>query len=297
MIFCASSSSLNNCTRAEQDTTENLWAGPALGKSVFISSNGIDVNGISGEITKTTPLGFYQIDTITSDGEETAVISNITMEKEKYDLAKDSISCPNYRAKIKQPDRTFKVQDCSILSHGKERKVCPNTIEINAAGESQDESLKYPTKLFTFLEKKKWKKSIRRCLKHPEEASAIEDHWRIVPLTLAIVMKAPVHVIETLLIAYPNGIKARDDKKMLPLHFAFRLGSSEEIANILVHSYPEALTIKDCKGHSPRDILRAYHRYYTNERINGRERDINKTNVDENRKRLINAFLDMRVTF
>merc|ERR1740123_1546325 len=125
----------------------------------------------------------------------------------------------------------------------------------------------------------------------------IDDCSRISPLILAIVMKAPVRVIEALLSAYPNGIKTRDDKKMLPLHFAFRLGCSEEVANILVDSYPKALRVKDSKGHTPRGILKAYRHHYKKERAKGdmnqsmRKKAKGTTNIDRNRKILINTYL------
>jgi len=164
----------------------------------------------------------------------------------------------------------------------------------------------YPTKLIKLVEKKKWEDAIQRCVEKPEEASTWmcrlqevdgkgkkknELRWRILPIHSAIVLHAPVEVIEALVDAYPDGIKTGDDRQMLPLHMAFRLGANTETAAVLVDAYPDALTKKDSKGHTPLHVLKAYRRKYEKERKEGKK---SNSVIDENRKELIQFYLGNR---
>jgi len=164
----------------------------------------------------------------------------------------------------------------------------------------------YPTKLIKLVEKKKWEEAIQRCVDHPQEASTwmcrlqevdnvdkkkTEVRWRILPLHSAIVLHAPVEVIEALVDAYPDGIKTGDDRQMLPLHMAFRLGASPETAAVLVDAYPDALGMKDSKGHTPLHVLKAYRRKYEKEKKKGKRLS---SAIDRNRKDLIHFYLGNR---
>jgi len=194
-----------------------------------------------------------------------------------------------------------KVQGDLILNHDEEREAPPDSKALHTTEKNQFKFLNHPTKLFSLLKEKEWEKAIIRCVDYPKEASMIENRWKISPLTFAVVMQAPVNVIEALLYAHPNAIRTYDDKKMLPLHFAFRLGCNEVVANVLVQSYPEALTMKDCKGHTPRSILKAYHHHYKDEEMKGKNSNecmtknvkgnTIKREVDRNRKCLIEIYL------
>lgn len=164
----------------------------------------------------------------------------------------------------------------------------------------------YPTKLIKLVEKKKWEEAIQRCVDYPQEASTwmcrlqevdgadkkkTEVRWRILPLHSAIVLHAPVEVIEALVDAYPDGIKTGDDRQMLPLHMAFRLGASPETAAVLVDAYPDALSMKDSKGHTPLHVLKAYRRKYEKEKKKGKRLS---SAIDRNRKDLIHFYLGNR---
>jgi len=164
----------------------------------------------------------------------------------------------------------------------------------------------YPTKLIKLVEKKKWEEAIQRCVDYPQEASTWmcrlqeidgidkkkkEVRWRILPLHSAIVLHAPVEVIEALVDAYPDGIKTGDDRQMLPLHMAFRLGASPETAAVLVDAYPDALGMKDSKGHTPLHVLKAYRRKYEKEKKKGKRLS---SAIDRNRKDLIHFYLGNR---
>ena len=156
------------------------------------------------------------------------------------------------------------------------------------------------------MEKKKWEEAIQRCVDYPQEASTwmcrlqevdgadkkkTEVRWRILPLHSAIVLHAPVEVIEALVDAYPDGIKTGDDRQMLPLHMAFRLGASPETAAVLVDAYPDALSMKDSKGHTPLHVLKAYRRKYEKEKKKGKRLS---SAIDRNRKDLIHFYLGNR---
>jgi len=183
----------------------------------------------------------------------------------------------------------------------------PNTIEKREGGEPvrDDNYGTYPTKLYELVEGKKWEKAIQRCADHPQEASMCrfkrvdadcvdnqkkKDRSGCSPLALAIILRAPVEVIKALVDAYPNGAKVGDARNMLPLHMAFRLGSSPTTAAVLVCAYPCALTAKDSKGHTPRQILKAYRREYEKKENKGKY----KCAMDRNRKDLINHYLGSR---
>jgi len=91
--------------------------------------------------------------------------------------------------------------------------------------------------------------------------------------------------------ACPQGLRKGDDRKMLPLHMAFRLGASPETTAVLVDAYPDAIKKKDSKGHTPLHILKAYRRKYQKERNRGSR---SNTDMDKNRKHLIRFYLGSR---
>lgn len=167
----------------------------------------------------------------------------------------------------------------------------------------------YPTALIQLIERKQWEQAITRCSEFPQEASTWmcrlqevkgksdkskedEVRWRILPIHSAIVLHAPVEMIEALIEAYPEGLRKGDDRKMLPLHMAFRLGSSPETAAVIVDAYPVALKKKDSRGHTPLHILKAYRKKYIKDRENGKRSG--DTTMDINRKKLIKFYLGGR---
>mmetsp|Transcript_30268 Transcript_30268/g.35222 ORF Transcript_30268/g.35222 Transcript_30268/m.35222 type:complete len:655 (-) Transcript_30268:295-2259(-) len=165
----------------------------------------------------------------------------------------------------------------------------------------------YPTVLIQLIEKKMWEQAITRCVEVPQEASTWmcrlqeiknkrdeknDVRWKILPIHSAIVLHAPVEVIEALVEAYPQGLRKGDDRRMLPLHMAFRLGSSPETAAVLVDAYPTALRKKDSRGHTPLHILKAYRRKYMKEHESGKKKST--TEMDSNRKKLIKFYLGGR---
>ena len=109
-----------------------------------------------------------------------------------------------------------------------------------------------PSVLIKLIEKKMWKQAITRCVDFPAEASIWmcrlqkvkgendvkkEVRWKILPIHSAIVLHSPVELIESLVDAYPQGLRKGDDRNMLPLHMAFRLGEFNWCERISCESF------------------------------------------------------------
>jgi len=169
-----------------------------------------------------------------------------------------------------------------------------------------------PAVLIKLMERQMWIEAIKRCADYPDEAATwmyrLQEvkgekknakgkfRWKILPVHSAIVLHAPVQMIEALVDAYPQGVQKGDDRNMLPLHMAFRLGASPETAAVLVDSYPDALLIKDSKGQTPLRILKEYKRKYKKEKERGNGQKKSKDDIlrDTNRKSLIKLYLGRR---
>ena len=162
------------------------------------------------------------------------------------------------------------------------------------------------TTLISMIESKMWCETIKRCEEYSEEASVWlscqegnnvkqnkneSNVWRILPIHAAIVMHAPPEVVQALLLVHPMGAGASDDRLMLPLHMAFRLGSDLNTAYLIKNVYPEALYEENIKGQTPLDILKVFKKKYTRDKHDGIHRD-NKY-VDSNKLELVRCFLEI----
>mmetsp|Transcript_39447 Transcript_39447/g.48044 ORF Transcript_39447/g.48044 Transcript_39447/m.48044 type:complete len:121 (+) Transcript_39447:3-365(+) len=65
------------------------------------------------------------------------------------------------------------------------------------------------------------------------------------PLHAALYLDCPCEVIESLLRAYPEGAKFRDDLGILPLQLARWRNCSEQIINAILGVFPEGDTMYD----------------------------------------------------
>ena len=171
--------------------------------------------------------------------------------------------------------------------------------------DSQDINSDEPTQLFNLIEKQMWTEALKRCQEYPQEARiwmcrlrTVESttqkpkkelHWRILPIHCAVVLHAPMDLIQELIFAFPLGLEKGDDKSMAPAHCAFKIGLDPDITQVLVGSFPEALLLRDEENHTPLDILKAYRRKY-------RKNDLLATmeqedQLDVNRRELIQLYL------
>jgi ankyrin repeat protein len=116
-----------------------------------------------------------------------------------------------------------------------------------------------PTLLFSLIHQKLWPKVIERAQSHRDECATWATRrdqngkirWRLLPLHAAIIFKAPIDTVETILLASPISAQCRDDQGMLPIHLAFRNGHDEAIINLLLMSYPNSVNVPDKKGRLP----------------------------------------------
>lgn len=179
------------------------------------------------------------------------------------------------------------------------------TIKIEVDADSQEVDSDEPTQLFTLIEKQMWTEAMKRCLEYPQEAriwmcrlrtvesptkkQKKEIHWRILPIHCAVVLHAPMDLIQELIFAYPQGLEKGDDKNMTPAHCAFKIGLDPDVTQVLVGSFPEALLLRDEENHTPLDILKAYRRKYRkNDLLHTLEQE---NQLDVNRRELIRLYL------
>ena len=83
------------------------------------------------------------------------------------------------------------------------------------------------------------------------EEHSNEIRWSQLPLHAALIFKAPIKVIELLLLNYRMAARCTDDQKMLPLHLAFRYGASDNVIHLLLKEFPEAMNATDHKDRPP----------------------------------------------
>jgi ankyrin repeat protein len=113
------------------------------------------------------------------------------------------------------------------------------------------------TVLFRLLLKKDWKAAIARANSFPDEAATwivtkgFNGNLRFLPLHKACVLQPPESVIETLLAAYPEGAKSRDQDAWHPVHCACFYGASDKVINLLLNSYAKGAQAKDDEGRLP----------------------------------------------
>jgi hypothetical protein len=255
-------------------------------------------------------------DSETDDDEQDSVVQQ---DIEETDKSKNSsiLKNPSAKSLAEKSAKNANNRHAEASSTAKDYSVIPrdsakkNYIQRNKKATKPANEADYDTKpsvLIKLIEKKMWKQAITRCVDYPEEActwmcrlqedkaagaSIKEVRWKILPIHSAIVLHSPVELIESLVDAYPQGLRKGDDRDMLPLHMAFRLGASPETTAVLVDAYPDALKKRDSKGHTPLHILKAYKRKYQKERASGSKKS-KDTFIDKNRRQLIRFYLGGR---
>jgi ankyrin repeat protein len=113
------------------------------------------------------------------------------------------------------------------------------------------------TVLFRLLLKKDWKAAVARAEACPEEAATwivtkgFNGNLRFLPLHKACVLQPPQEVVETLLAAYPDGSRSRDQDGWLPVHCACFYGADNNVVTALLSVNPKATQSKDDEGRLP----------------------------------------------
>jgi len=120
-----------------------------------------------------------------------------------------------------------------------------------------------PVLLYMALQDKKWSEAMAILEKTPEEArtwvfrkgpQGAGVRWRLLPIHGAIIFQAPPEVIESLLLIFPEGSSCKDDEGSLPIHLAYKRGSSEAIVTLLLDAFPASIDAEDRKGRTPKTL-------------------------------------------
>ena len=122
-----------------------------------------------------------------------------------------------------------------------------------------------PTQLYTLIENKNWDSAIERARTTPMEVETWisrrepddpnKIRWRLLPLHATCVFRAPLSLLEALLVVYPPSATMMDDQGMLPIHLACRNGASRGVVMTLLNAYPKSIYVKDKKGRSPLNLV------------------------------------------
>lgn len=78
--------------------------------------------------------------------------------------------------------------------------------------------------------------------------------WRRLPIHEACIRNPSILLLDALLKAAPEGVKALDACGRLPIHHCCVHGASEEVIMKLILAYPESIEAKDMWGKNPLDI-------------------------------------------
>lgn len=124
------------------------------------------------------------------------------------------------------------------------------------------------TRLYKLIQQTEWQLATVRCRTFAHEAQTwiyrLEKEskmvrWRMLPIHASILFKAPIDVVQTIIDAYPDGVKEQDDQGMLPLHLAVHSRDiDKQIIDLLLERYPEAIHVKDKKLRTVADIAEKF---------------------------------------
>lgn len=113
------------------------------------------------------------------------------------------------------------------------------------------------TILFRLILKKDWNAVIQRAAKHPDEAATwivtkgFNGNLRFLPIHKACVLAPPETAIDSLLDAFPDGARCRDQDGWLPLHCACFYGATENTVRALLAANSMGAQSKDDEGRLP----------------------------------------------
>jgi len=80
----------------------------------------------------------------------------------------------------------------------------------------------------------------------------VTQKWKVLPIHVALMSKAPLHVIKALITAYPLSVQKRDGNyNRYPLHFACLHNPRVETVDYIIRQYKLAITHRDSLGRVP----------------------------------------------
>lgn len=113
------------------------------------------------------------------------------------------------------------------------------------------------TVLFRLVLKKDWENAIIRAKSSPDEANTwivtkgFKGNLRFLPLHKACVLNPPESVVESLVAAFPEGAKSKDQDGWLPIHCGSFYGAGQGVIDTLLVAYPKGAQSKDDEGRLP----------------------------------------------
>jgi ankyrin repeat protein len=132
-----------------------------------------------------------------------------------------------------------------------------STLDLKEPTKENEVDFENRTVLFRHILKNDWNAACSRCQSHPEEAATwivtkgFQGSLRFLPLHKACVLQPKTNIIDSLISAYPDGAKSKDQDGWLPLHCACFYGTSQTIINALLEAYPNGAYTKDDEGRMP----------------------------------------------
>jgi len=215
-------------------------------------------SGMSGDSASDTPSG-SSYSTPSSDSGESSV------SEESCDLPDRSEKMNTNSNSIKRNPNTSRLAMAAALALQRRKKESPKlraSIEKRKVREVDYD--KSPTKLYQYIEKTMWREAAERCRTSPIDAKTWVYRnrkdggglmWRMLPVHIAVLYRAPVYFLLDLLDANRNGPSERDDRNMLPIHMACRIICKEDVLRLLLKHHPQSLNAEDIKGRTPMKFL------------------------------------------
>lgn len=142
-----------------------------------------------------------------------------------------------------------------FINDNKGRKVPQQ--ESTVLISSNEVDYEHRTVLFRLVLKKDWENAILRTKSSPDEASTwivtkgFKGNLRFLPLHKACVLSPPEALIESLVAAYPEGAKSKDQDGWLPIHCGCFYGAAQGAIDTLLVAYPKGAQSKDDEGRLP----------------------------------------------
>lgn len=143
-------------------------------------------------------------------------------------------------------------------------KPMESVISKEGSNEYEVDYQENPTELFQALEAKEWAYATTEVEGEPSQASIWvvrksdeapgEINWRMLAIHAVVVFHGPATLIESIINAYPEGVRTVDDMGMLPLHLAFRYDASGDVVALLLDAYPDSISVKDKKNRTPIEL-------------------------------------------
>ena len=133
----------------------------------------------------------------------------------------------------------------------------PPLVTVETTTSLQEVDFEHRTTLLKNIIKRDWEAVVSRTVQFPKEASVwtktkgVNGDIRFLPIHKACVMNPPLEVVEALVAAFPDGVKAVDQDGWLPLHCAAYYRASDPVLFFMIRANADACKAKDEEGRIP----------------------------------------------